>query len=156
MPLFDRIGRDMSLQVNARADDLVRMTKLLTSYQGARFLTNQALLRASNFDATKGERKQSAIDNVVDVNIAALEKQDIGPEVMNVALNQPNSVNGLLQALQQIIGTNIEPEFCPPRKGDVRKTHADISRAKEILGWTPQVDFYSGLEKTVNWFKSQQ
>ena len=68
MPLFDRIGRDMSLQVNARADDLVRMTKLLASYQGARFLTNQALLRASNFDATKGERKQSVIDSVVDVS----------------------------------------------------------------------------------------
>lgn len=68
MPLFDKIGRDMSLQVNARADDLVRMTKLLTSYQGARFLTNQALLRASNFNAeNRNAIKKSAIDNVVDV-----------------------------------------------------------------------------------------
>ena len=102
------------------------------------------------------ERDFTYIDNVVDINIAALEKQNIGPEVMNVALNQPNSVNGLLQALQQIMGTNIEPEFCPPRQGDVRKTHADISRAKEVLGWTPKIDFYSGLEKTVTWFRNQQ
>lgn len=68
MPLFDRIGRDVSLQVNARVDDFVRMTKLLTSYQGAKFLANQALLRASNFDTTKGERKQSAIDSVIDIS----------------------------------------------------------------------------------------
>lgn len=68
MPLFDRIRRDVSLQVNARADDFVRMTKLLTSYQGAKFLANQALLRASNFDTTKGERKQSAIDSVIDIS----------------------------------------------------------------------------------------
>ena len=102
------------------------------------------------------ERDFIYIDNVVDTNVAALEKKDIGPEVMNVALNQPNSVNGLLKALQQIMGTSIEPEFSPPRKGDVYKSHADISRAKEILGWTPQVDFYSGLKKTVNWFKNKQ
>ena len=102
------------------------------------------------------ERDFIYIDNVVDVNIASLEKQGIGPEVMNVALNQSNSVNGLLEALQQIMGTNIEPEFCPPRKGDVRKTQADISRANQILGWTPKVDFCSGLEKTVAWFKAKQ
>ena len=68
MPLFDRIRRDVSLQVNARVDDFVRMTKLLTSYQGAKFLANQALLRASNFDTTKEERKQSAIDSVIDIS----------------------------------------------------------------------------------------
>ena len=69
MPLFDRIGRDASLQVNARADDFVRMSKLLASYQGAKFLANQALLRASNFNAeNRSEIKKSAIDNVVDVS----------------------------------------------------------------------------------------
>ncbi len=69
MPLFDRIGRDASLQVNARADDFVRMSKLLASYQGAKFLANQALLRASNFNVESRDTiKQSAIDNVVDIS----------------------------------------------------------------------------------------
>ena len=69
MSLFSKIGRDVSIQVNARADDFVRMSKLLTSYQGAKFLANQALLRASNFNVeNKSTIKQSAIDNVVDVS----------------------------------------------------------------------------------------
>ena len=69
MSLFSKIGRDASLQVNARADDFLRMSKLLTSYQGAKFLANQALLRASNFNGEDRESiTKTAIDTAVDVS----------------------------------------------------------------------------------------
>lgn len=69
MSLFSKIGRDVSLQVNARADDFVRMSKLLTSYQGAKFLANQALLRSSNFQGADRESiAKKAIETAQDVS----------------------------------------------------------------------------------------
>ena len=99
------------------------------------------------------ERDFTYIDNVVDINIKCLNKDDISGEAFNVAFGAPNSVNQLFNYLKEIIGSNIEPNYYPLRPGDVRKTHADITKAKKILGWQPKVDFYQGLEKTVEWFK---
>ncbi len=93
------------------------------------------------------------INNVVDMNIVCLEKENIGGEVFNVGLGLPNSVVQLFNSLKQIIGTDAEPQYCPLRLGDVRKTHADIEKAKRVLEWQPKINFYEGLEKTVEWFK---
>ena len=51
--------------------------------------------------------------------------------------------------MQQILGTNVPPEYLPPRAGDVRDSLADISAAKELIGYEPSVLFNEGLEKTV-------
>ena len=100
------------------------------------------------------ERDFTFIDNVADINIKCLEKENIGGEVFNVGLGMPNSVNNLFKNLKEIIGSNAEPNYCPSRLGDVKKTHADIEKAKKLLNWQPKVDFYKGLEKTAEWFKS--
>ncbi len=100
------------------------------------------------------ERDFTFVDNVVDINIACLIKENIAGDVFNVGAGSPNSINDLLDNLKKIIGSKIQPEFRPSRPGDVRKTHADISKAKKILGWQPKVNFRQGLEKTVEWFKS--
>lgn len=50
---------------------------------------------------------------------------------------------------------DIKPQYLPPRKGDARKTCADIEKAKELLGWTPKYDFCEGLKRTVAWFKKK-
>ena len=102
------------------------------------------------------ERDFTFIDNVVDINIKCLEKENIGGEVFNVGLGTPNSVNNLFKNLKEIIGSNIEAEYCPIRLGDVKKTHADIEKAKKLLNWQPRVDFYKGLEKTAEWFKGDK
>jgi len=102
------------------------------------------------------ERDFTFIDNVVDINIKCLEKEKIGGEVFNVGLGMPNSVNNLFKNLKEIIGSNTEAEYCPPRLGDVKKTHADIEKAKKLLNWQPRVDFYKGLEKTAEWFKGEK
>ena len=103
----------------------------------------------------KQERDFTFIDNVVEANILALVKDKIAGCVFNIANGTPNSVNELLGNLKQITASAIEPVYKPLRPGDVRKTHADISRAKEILGWKPSVDFKEGLRRTVEWFANK-
>lgn len=101
------------------------------------------------------ERDFTYIDNVVEANILALTKGGIGGEVFNIASGAPKSVNHLLELLKEITNKKeITGAYLPPRPGDVRKTWADVTKAKELLGWKGKVDFYEGLVKTVEWFKN--
>ena len=102
------------------------------------------------------ERDFTYVDNVADINIKCLEKGGIGGEIFNVGLGAPSSVNQLFKYLKEIIGSDIKPNYCPVRLGDVRKTHADIEKAKKLIGWQPKINFYEGLEKTVKWFKETE
>jgi len=101
----------------------------------------------------KQERDFTYIENIVDANILALIKNNIGGEIFNIATSKPQSVNNLLKVLNNIMGKNIKPVYSNPRPGDVRKSHAYIKKAKNVLGWQPKVDFKKGLIKTVEWFK---
>jgi len=61
-------------------------------------------------------------------------------------------VNQLVDRLNELVGTSIAPDYSPARTGDVRHSLADISRAREILGYTAPVSFDEGLAYTVQWF----
>ncbi|MCM8765513.1 MAG: SDR family oxidoreductase [Candidatus Omnitrophica bacterium] len=95
------------------------------------------------------------IENVVKANLLATTKEGISGEVFNIASGKDYSVLDLLGILQRIMHKKIKPKFFPPRPGDVRRTWADISKAKRLLGFIPQIDFERGLEKTVAWFKEK-
>ena len=101
------------------------------------------------------ERDFTYIDNVVEANILALVKEGIKGEVFNIGAGKPYSVNYLFNSLKKIIGKGAEYVYLPPRAGDVRKTHADISKASKLLGWEPKVDFQEGLKRTVDWFEKK-
>ncbi len=72
--------------------------------------------------------------------------------VCNVGCGDRISINELATRIATIVGKNIKPAHDAPQKGDVRDSQADISRAKKLLGWTPQVNLDAGLRKTVEWF----
>ncbi len=108
------------------------------------------------YDDGEQERDFSYVENVVDANILALTQRGVEGEVFNVGNGTPNSVNGLLVSLNKILGKNIKATYLPPRPGDVRKTHADISKTKKLLGWQPRVSFEEGLAKAVKWFEKVQ
>jgi len=99
------------------------------------------------------ERDFTYIDNVVNANLLALVAPGVGGEVFNIASANAQSVNALCMNLQKIIKSDISPTYLEPRLGDVKKTEADIRRSKDSLKWEPKIDFYQGLEKTVDWFK---
>ena len=78
---------------------------------------------------------------------------DAMPGVYNIACSKPVSINAVYKKIATLLGTDIKPIYGPERKGDVRHSDADISRAKEFLGYEPQVDFEKGLELSMEWYK---
>jgi nucleoside-diphosphate-sugar epimerase len=108
-----------------------------------------------------GDGKQSRdftyIDNVVDANLKAAETaQGIG-QVINIANGERSSLNQLLAELKSLTGkADVIPDYQEPRPGDVKHSLADISRARKLLGFEPRVDLRTGLELTINWWKSSR
>jgi nucleoside-diphosphate-sugar epimerase len=96
------------------------------------------------------------VGNVVDMNIRCLvaPADKVKGQAFNVGNGNPHTVNELFFTLKDIIGSTVMPTYLPKRKGDVRKTHADIAKALSAVGWTPKVTFREGLEKTVAYFKT--
>ncbi len=95
------------------------------------------------------------VDDVVKANLLAASTSDISGEVFNVASGESLSVNQLARILNQILGTSLEPEYQPERKGDVRHSSASIEKAGDVLGFVPSVTFEEGLRKTVEWYAIQ-
>jgi nucleoside-diphosphate-sugar epimerase len=94
------------------------------------------------------------VSNVVDGNLRAAESPKAVGHVLNVATGRRTTLNELLEALKKITGrTEVEAEYREPRVGDVRHSLADITRARECLGYEPQVGFEDGLRHTLEWWK---
>ncbi|MGH9882103.1 MAG: SDR family oxidoreductase [Pyrinomonadaceae bacterium] len=96
------------------------------------------------------------VDNVVDANLKAAEtKKGIG-EVINIANGERISLNELLRELKDLTGkTHIEADYQEFRRGDVRHSLADISRAREFLDFQPRVGMREGLQLTIDWWKQR-
>ena len=93
------------------------------------------------------------VSNVVEANLLAATTPGVGGEVFNVACNERYTLLDLIDALNEILGTQIKPSFGPARPGDVKHSQADISRAQEMLAFEVQVDFIEGLRRTVEWYQ---
>lgn len=96
------------------------------------------------------------VDNVVACNLLASEKPDAAGNVMNVACGERTTVNELARMIAGILGKDIEPVHEPARQGDVKHSLADITAAREIIGFEPGVDLKQGLEKTAEFFTGKQ
>jgi nucleoside-diphosphate-sugar epimerase len=106
-----------------------------------------------------GDGRQSRdftyIDNVVDATLLAAVANEVSSEVFNVATGKAYTILDLLSYLSEITDIQIEPQFTPPRPGDIRHTLADISKARKLLGYEPKIDFEEGLRRTVEWFRNR-
>jgi nucleoside-diphosphate-sugar epimerase len=104
-----------------------------------------------------GDGKQSRdftyVENAIEANVLAAEG-DVTGEAFNVGTGGRVTVNELVESLNDQLGTEIEPIYDDPRPGDVPHSHADISKARELLGYEPVVSFDDGLERTINHLKS--
>ncbi|MBI3114342.1 MAG: NAD-dependent epimerase/dehydratase family protein, partial [Candidatus Harrisonbacteria bacterium] len=90
------------------------------------------------------------VDNVVRANILAMQTpRKLRGEMFNIAHGGRTTVNETRRLIEQYTGKKLKLEQRPPRLGDVRDTHADISKAKEWLGYAPEVKFEEGLKRTV-------
>jgi UDP-glucose 4-epimerase len=91
------------------------------------------------------------VENVVDANMAALETPDIGGRVYNIACGGRISLNELAFELRDLVGSDVDIVHGPPRPGDVRHSHADITLARQDLGYDPKVSLTEGLRRTVDY-----
>ena len=107
------------------------------------------------FGNGKQSRDFTYIENVVSANFLGATTPGIKHEVVNVANGASQTVLYLVEALNKIIGKNIQPKLLPLRAGDVFKTEADITKITKVLKYKPSVSFEEGLKKTVEYFKSK-
>lgn len=96
------------------------------------------------------------VANVVEANLRSCAAKDVSGEVFNVACGTTTSVNEIVSELNRILKTDIKAKYAPKRKGDVRKTCADIGKIRRLLGIKKVVGFEEGLKLTVEWFRNRR
>jgi len=96
------------------------------------------------------------VENAVQANLLACEAPNASGKVFNVGVGDCISLNEVLRELGKITGKTLEAKYEPPRDGDIRDSQADITQAREILGYDPQVSFEEGLARTFEWYRSTQ
>jgi UDP-glucose 4-epimerase len=95
------------------------------------------------------------VQNVVTANLLACTVPGVAGMAFNVACGDRITVNSMLQQINKIAGKDIAPIYGKPRAGDIKHSQADITRAREHLGYEPKVSFGDGLRKTVDWYAQQ-
>ena len=96
------------------------------------------------------------VENAVRANLLAAEAPDACGKVFNVGCGHRVTVNDVIAAINRILGKNVPSRFAPARPGDVLHSDADISLARECLGYQPVVSFEEGLRKTIAFFPQTQ
>jgi nucleoside-diphosphate-sugar epimerase len=122
-----------------------------------RFVT--AMLRGEPptvFGDGTASRDFTYVDNAVDATIAAATAEQAVGLAINVAMGATRTVNELVESLSRITGSEVAPRYLPPRVGEAPTSLADVSLARDVLGYRPGVDFESGLERTVAWFDARR
>ena len=101
-------------------------------------------------------RDFSYVDNVVEANILAMRHSEpLRGEIFNIAYGERTSVNQAKEMMEKITGKKLGTDQRPTRVGDVKHSHADISKARAILGYDPKVNFEEGLKRTIDWFRTR-
>ena len=105
-----------------------------------------------------GDGKQSRdftyIENVIEANLkACVASHEAAGKAYNVAYGGREYLIDIYNSLTDALGKDIKPIFGPDRKGDIKHSNADISKAKELLGYDPDYDFKKGLNEAIEWYK---
>lgn len=123
----------------------------------AKFITQMLRgQRPTMFGDGEQSRDFTYIDNAVEANLLACRAPaTVAGQVFNVATGRRITLNETFRALQKLTGYSGDAEYGPERGGDIKHSLADISKAEAQLGYKPKVSFEAGLEKTVEWYRSQ-
>ena len=90
------------------------------------------------------------VANVVDATVRAADAPGASGRIFNVAAGRPATVNDLAEAVGRILGKPVERRTEPPRPGDVRDSWADVSAARDALGYEPHIPLEDGLRLTID------
>jgi nucleoside-diphosphate-sugar epimerase len=124
-------------------------------YSGVLSLFNAALMNGTQ-PIVHGDGEQSRdftyVANVVQANLLACSAKGAAGLAINVGTGNRYTLNQTLALLEQITGLPALAKYIPPRGGDIRDSQADITQAREVLGYRPQIGFEEGLSRTWEWF----
>jgi len=93
------------------------------------------------------------IDNVVEANLLAARAKQTKGEVVNIACGEAVTVNDVIDIINEVLEKNVKPVYAPVRAGDVKHSLADITRAREVIGFEPVIGFEDGLRKAIDWYR---
>ncbi|MBR0458498.1 MAG: SDR family oxidoreductase [Victivallales bacterium] len=95
------------------------------------------------------------IENVIEANLkACLAPAEADGQAFNIAYGGREILIDIYHAITKALGIDIPPVFGPPRKGDIRHSNADISKASQLLGYSPDYDFARGLQEAIEWYRN--
>lgn len=105
-----------------------------------------------------GDGRQSRdftyIDNVIEANLrACLASSEAAGQAFNIGAGGRLFLIDIYHHLCKALGKDVEPNYGPPRKGDVRDSNADIGKARKLLGYDPEYDFEKGIALAIDWYK---
>lgn len=116
------------------------------------------LMLSGEAPTINGDGKQSRdftyIENVIEANLkACLAGEEAGGEAFNIAYGGREYLIDIYEVLKEALGVKLDPVFGPDRKGDIKHSNADISKARKMLGYDPQYNFERGLNEAIAWYK---
>lgn len=105
-----------------------------------------------------GDGKQSRdftyIDNVIEANLrACTASTEAAGQAFNIGAGGREFLIDVYYEICKALGKEVEPNYGPSRAGDIRDSNADISKAKELLGYDPEYDFARGINLAIDWYK---
>jgi nucleoside-diphosphate-sugar epimerase len=97
------------------------------------------------------------VGNVIAGNLLAAHTpaEKIAGEVLNLAAGGQTSLNTLVEMLQEITGSHALPVYADARPGDIKHSRADIGKARQLMGYEPEISLIDGLRLTVDWYRQQ-
>lgn len=94
------------------------------------------------------------VDNVIEANLkACLAPSEAAGEAFNIGAGGREYLIDVYQELCRALDKNVEPNYGPDRAGDIKDSNADISKARELLGYNPEYDFAKGIALAIDWYK---
>ncbi|MGH9751570.1 MAG: GDP-mannose 4,6-dehydratase, partial [Blastocatellia bacterium] len=123
----------------------------LAIHKFARMITSGAPIPVYGDGSAK--RDFTYIDDILQGVMAAIDYDATPFEIINLGESQTITVNRMIELLEEALGRKAMIERCPPQPGDLPLTHADITKARKLLGYRPTTPIETGLKKFAEWFK---
>jgi len=108
------------------------------------------------FDDGEQSRDFTYVDNVVAANLLAADAKGASGQIFNISAGAPSSVNELAEAIGHLLGKDVERRYLPPRPGDLRNSWADVSKARDVLGYETSVSLEDGLQRTADFLLGEE
>ncbi len=94
------------------------------------------------------------VDDIARGTIAALKP--LGYEIINLGGHEVISINGLVKLIEDLTGKKANVQYGPPNLADMFMNQANVTKAREMLGWNPQVNLREGIGNLINWYKAER